>query len=91
MTATPGVFAGGDIVTGAATVILALGAGRRAARGILEYLGVSPGGQGVGATAEAASEAGRTSDAGSISDPGSGAVGGLVAGQPSGVSARPPA
>jgi homotetrameric NADPH-dependent glutamate synthase len=34
----PGVFAGGDIVTGGATVILALGAGRRAARAIAEYL-----------------------------------------------------
>ncbi|MEO6326360.1 MAG: NADPH-dependent glutamate synthase [Thermoanaerobaculia bacterium] len=34
----PGVFAGGDIVTGAATVILALGAGRRAARAIETYL-----------------------------------------------------
>ena len=34
----PGVFAGGDIVTGGATVILALGAGRRAAKAILEYL-----------------------------------------------------
>jgi glutamate synthase (NADPH/NADH) small chain len=33
-----GVFAGGDIVTGGATVILALGAGRRAARSILAYL-----------------------------------------------------
>lgn len=33
-----GVFAGGDIVTGAATVISAMGAGRRAARGICEYL-----------------------------------------------------
>jgi homotetrameric NADPH-dependent glutamate synthase len=33
-----GVFAGGDIVTGAATVILALGAGRRAARAIAAYL-----------------------------------------------------
>jgi len=30
----PGVFAGGDIVTGGATVILAMGAGRRAARAI---------------------------------------------------------
>ncbi len=40
MTSVPGVFAGGDIVTGAATVILALGAGRRAARGILEHLGL---------------------------------------------------
>ncbi len=35
-----GVYAGGDIVTGAATVILALGAGRRAARSIKEYLGI---------------------------------------------------
>ncbi len=34
----PGVFAGGDIVTGAATVILAMGAGRTAARGIQDYL-----------------------------------------------------
>jgi glutamate synthase (NADPH/NADH) small chain len=34
----PGVFAGGDIVTGGATVILALGAGRRAAKAIVEYL-----------------------------------------------------
>lgn len=34
----PGVFAGGDIVTGGATVILAMGAGRRAAAAILEQL-----------------------------------------------------
>ncbi len=33
-TSIPNVFAGGDIVTGAATVILAMGAGRRAAREI---------------------------------------------------------
>lgn len=33
-----GVFAGGDVVTGAATVILAMGAGRKAARAIDEYL-----------------------------------------------------
>jgi glutamate synthase (NADPH/NADH) small chain len=32
------VFAGGDIVTGSATVILAMGAGRRAAKSIHEYL-----------------------------------------------------
>jgi glutamate synthase (NADPH/NADH) small chain len=37
----PGVFAGGDIVTGAATVILAMGAGRRAARGMLNFMGIS--------------------------------------------------
>ena len=35
-----GVYAGGDAVTGAATVILAMGAGKHAAKGILEYLGV---------------------------------------------------
>jgi homotetrameric NADPH-dependent glutamate synthase len=35
----PGVFAGGDIVTGGATVILAMGAGRRAAKAIAAYLG----------------------------------------------------
>ncbi len=34
----PGVFAGGDIVTGGATVILAMGAGRRAAKAIAVYL-----------------------------------------------------
>ena len=38
MTSIPGVFAGGDIVLGAATVILAMGEGRRAARGINGYL-----------------------------------------------------
>ncbi|MCC6747264.1 MAG: NADPH-dependent glutamate synthase [Deltaproteobacteria bacterium] len=37
-TSMPGVFAGGDIVTGGATVILALGAGRRAARAVGAYL-----------------------------------------------------
>jgi len=40
MTSIPGLFAGGDIVTGAATVILAMGAGRRAARGMLQYMGL---------------------------------------------------
>lgn len=35
-----GVFAGGDAVTGAATVILAMGAGKAAARGIDDYLSV---------------------------------------------------
>jgi glutamate synthase (NADPH/NADH) small chain len=35
-----GVYAGGDIVTGAATVILALGAGRKAARSMKAYLGI---------------------------------------------------
>jgi homotetrameric NADPH-dependent glutamate synthase len=40
MTSIPGVFAGGDIVTGSATVILAMGAGRRAAKGMLEYMGL---------------------------------------------------
>jgi len=34
----PGVFAGGDIATGAATVILAMGAGKKAARSINKYL-----------------------------------------------------
>ena len=37
-TSIPGVFAGGDIVTGAATVISAMGAGKRAAQAIDEYL-----------------------------------------------------
>lgn len=38
-TSIPGVFAGGDIATGGATVILAMGAGRRAAAAIDRYLG----------------------------------------------------
>jgi glutamate synthase (NADPH/NADH) small chain len=38
-TSKRGVFAGGDIVTGSATVILAMGAGRKAAAAIHEYLG----------------------------------------------------
>lgn len=37
-TSKRGVFAGGDIVTGGATVILAMGAGRKAAAGINDYL-----------------------------------------------------
>ena len=36
-TSREGVFAGGDAVTGAATVILAMGAGRKAAAAIHEY------------------------------------------------------
>ncbi len=37
-TSKEGVYAGGDAVTGAATVILAMGAGKNAAQGIHEYL-----------------------------------------------------
>ena len=37
-TSIPGVFAGGDAVTGAATVILAMGAGKIAAQSIDEYI-----------------------------------------------------
>nr|VFJ99765.1 MAG: glutamate synthase (NADPH), homotetrameric [Candidatus Kentron sp. H]VFJ99841.1 MAG: glutamate synthase (NADPH), homotetrameric [Candidatus Kentron sp. H]VFK04279.1 MAG: glutamate synthase (NADPH), homotetrameric [Candidatus Kentron sp. H] len=43
MTSAPGVFAGGDIVTGSATVILAMGAGRKAAKGMLKYMGIGEG------------------------------------------------
>jgi glutamate synthase (NADPH/NADH) small chain len=39
-TSMAGVYAGGDIVTGAATVIEAMGAGRRAARSMKAYLGL---------------------------------------------------
>ncbi len=38
MTTEEGVFAGGDAVSGAATVILAMGDGREAAKSIMEYL-----------------------------------------------------
>ena len=41
-TSKPGVFAGGDIVTGGATVILAMGAGRKAAKAIDAYLKGTP-------------------------------------------------
>ena len=37
-TTKEGVYAGGDAVTGAATVILAMGAGKAAAKGIDEFL-----------------------------------------------------
>ena len=39
-TSIAGVYAGGDIVTGAATVIEAMGAGRKAARSMKKYLGI---------------------------------------------------
>ena len=39
-TSMAGVYAGGDIVTGAATVIKAMGAGRKAAHSMQEYLGI---------------------------------------------------
>ena len=42
-TSLEGVFAGGDIVTGAATVIEAMGAGRRAAGSMKRYLGLAGG------------------------------------------------
>ena len=38
LTTREGVYAGGDAVTGAATVILAMGAGKKAAAAIDEYL-----------------------------------------------------
>jgi glutamate synthase (NADPH/NADH) small chain len=55
-TSVSGVFAGGDIVTGAATVIEAMGAGRKAARSMKAYLGIrdsnlpymAPGAEGAG-------------------------------------------
>ena len=42
MTNLPGVFAGGDIVRGTATVILAMGDGKRIAAAIDDYLSVLP-------------------------------------------------
>jgi glutamate synthase (NADPH/NADH) small chain len=54
-TSMAGVFAGGDIVTGAATVIEAMGAGRRAARSMKQYLGIRD----YAAGAEASADAGR--------------------------------
>ncbi len=43
MSSVPGVFAGGDIVTGSATVILAMGAGRRAAKRYAAVYGLGEG------------------------------------------------
>jgi glutamate synthase (NADPH/NADH) small chain len=40
MTSVENVYAGGDAVTGAATVILAMGAGRKASETILKKLGI---------------------------------------------------
>ena len=45
-TSTPGIWAGGDIVTGAATVILAAGAGKEAAASIHGWLMEEPGEEG---------------------------------------------
>ena len=45
MTSKEGVFAGGDIVTGAATVILAMGAGKKAAAKIHDYIQNKKGGK----------------------------------------------
>jgi glutamate synthase (NADPH/NADH) small chain len=42
MTSIPGVFAGGDIIRGAATVILAMGDGKRTASAIDRYLRIHP-------------------------------------------------
>jgi glutamate synthase (NADPH/NADH) small chain len=50
-TSLAGVFAGGDIVTGAATVIEAMGAGRKAARSMKAYLGIREPGGDLAATA----------------------------------------
>ena len=44
-TSREGVFAGGDAVTGAATVILAMEAGKAGARGLDEYLRANCSGQ----------------------------------------------
>ena len=40
-TSVDGIYAGGDAVTGAATVILAMGAGRKASKAILQRLGIA--------------------------------------------------
>jgi glutamate synthase (NADPH/NADH) small chain len=58
MTSMPGVFAGGDIVRGAATVILAMGDGKRSAQAIDSYLnGVWPPAGAEGAPAAVAATA----------------------------------
>ncbi len=49
-TSKEGVYAGGDAVTGAATVILAMGAGKAGAKGIDEYLKINKMNQGPSGT-----------------------------------------
>lgn len=57
-TSIAGVFAGGDIVTGAATVIEAMGAGRKAAASIKAYLGIRDYDPGLAETADSEKDAG---------------------------------
>ena len=57
MTSIPGVFAGGDIVRGAATVILAMGDGKRAAGAVHEYLTAQQSGPATNETLAAAVDA----------------------------------
>jgi len=52
-TSMAGVFAGGDIVTGAATVIEAMGAGRKAASSMKAYLGLRDYGEDASAAGKA--------------------------------------
>ena len=66
MTSLPGVFAGGDIVRGAATVILAMGDGKRAAGAIERYL-VRVAEMAEGTEAAAAGELNRGPDRGASS------------------------
>ncbi|HXI01595.1 MAG TPA: NADPH-dependent glutamate synthase [Candidatus Saccharimonadales bacterium] len=72
----PGVYAGGDIVTGSATVILAMGAGRQAAGAMLRYLGlaVEPAGSG--------GPDGSPANAGDKGEPSRETAGGTPAGEP---------
>ena len=64
MTSLPGVFAGGDIVRGAATVILAMGDGKRSANAIDSYLrGVWPPEPSAGDAADVAAKAAKAAKA----------------------------
>ena len=56
MTSIPGVFAGGDIVRGAATVILAMGDGKRAAGSIQRWLNGEPAAEPSDGVAQPATE-----------------------------------
>ena len=57
MTSLPGVFAGGDIVRGAATVILAMGDGKRAAAAMDRWLTTGSAAQATPEPEAAAAEA----------------------------------
>jgi CO/xanthine dehydrogenase FAD-binding subunit/thioredoxin reductase len=93
-TSRKGVFAGGDVTTGPATVIRSVAGGHAAADGMLLYLGVYPAaeagdgaGAGIGAGADAGTGAGAGVGADASAGMGAGAGAGIGAGADAGTGA----